>query len=85
MRIDHAAESDACMQPMGGFRQEIIIEGDKRSTKRKRAIKQCGVFQRMCAILICRQHVHIAQAQSNCDRTRHMVIHVQFDRHRLCL
>lgn len=76
MRIDYAAESDTCTQPMSSLCQQIIIEGDKYSTKRRCMIEQCSIIPCVGAVFICRQHIYIAQAQSNRDRTRHAVIHV---------
>ena len=81
MRIDDASEDSATTLPPGRLSEQIVILLEENATKGCRAIEEIGVRDLVGLVFVRRDDIHLAQSQAEHNCTRHVVIHVQLERH----
>jgi hypothetical protein len=82
MREDQAGKANGAPLPLVRLAQHICIEGDHHAIQLGRAIEQCSVTLPSAAIVLRRQDIDAANAQPHRNRIRHVLVHVERDRHR---
>lgn len=79
--INDATERLSGLLTLGGFGQEIIVEGEQNPAESACAVKKLGIGITFFAVFLGGQNIDTAHSEAERHRLRNVFIHIKRDRH----